>query len=98
MKITRIRIGLLPPENLRLQKRLDRLSGRDEAIPTPPEYENNYWAEAIEDGDTFYYRVSDTIVEITENEFCKVVINPSLYYFSTALKLHFRIKRAKEGN
>jgi hypothetical protein len=95
MKITRISIGLLPAENLRLQKWLDLLLGRYKAPPTPPEDENKYFAEAIEDGDKFYYRVNGTTVEISEDEFHKVVINPSLYYFSTALKLHFRIKRAK---
>lgn len=98
MKITRIRIGLFPPEKLRLRKRLNRLLRRDEAPPTPPEDENNYWAEVIKDGDKFYYRVNGTTVEITEDQFRKVVINPSLYYFSTALKLYLRIKRAKEGN
>jgi len=96
MKITRIRIGLLPPKKLRPQNWLDRLLGRDAAPPTPPEDENNYWAEAIADGDKFCYRVNGTTVEITEDEFCKVIGNPILYYFSTALKLHFRIKRAKE--
>lgn len=92
-KITRIRIGQLPFEESALQKRLDYLSGRDEV---PPNNENNYWAEAIEDGDKFYYRVNGTTVEITAAEFGKVIINPRLYYFSTALKLHVRIKRSKE--
>ena len=97
MKITRIRIGLLLPEKLRFQKRLDRLLGRDDAPSAAPEDANNYWAEAIEDGDKFYYRANGTTLEITEDQFCKVIINPSLYYFSTALKLHLRIKQAKEG-
>ena len=56
-----------------------------------------YWAKAIEDGDRFYYRVNGVTVEISEYEFSNVVINPHLYYFSTALKLHLRIKRAKDG-
>lgn len=93
-KITRIRIGQLPFEESALQKRLDYLLGRDEV---PPVDKNNYWAEAIEYGDKFYYRVNGTIVEITEYEFGKVIVNSRLYYFSTALKLHFRIKRAMEG-
>jgi hypothetical protein len=97
IKITRIRIGLLPPEKWMLERWHDRLLGRDMAPSTPPEDENNYWAGAIEDGDKFYYRVNGTTVEITKDQFCKVVINPSLYYFSTAMKLHFKIKRAKEG-
>jgi hypothetical protein len=93
-KITRIRIGLLPFEELASQKRFDYLLGRDEVLP---DNENNYWAEAIEYGDKLYYRVNGTTVEITEYQFGKVIDNPRLYYFSTALKLHFRIKRATEG-
>jgi hypothetical protein len=94
VKITRIRIGQLPFEESALQKRLDYLLGHDEV---PPDDKNNYWAEAIEDGDKFYYRVNGTTAEITEAEFGKVILNPRLYYFSTALKLHYRIKRATEG-
>ena len=60
---------------------------------TPEDY---YWAEAIEDGDKFYYRADGTTVEITKYEFCEVMDNPRLYYFSTALLLHYRIKRAKD--
>jgi pullulanase/glycogen debranching enzyme len=95
MKITRIRIGLLSTEKLRFQKRLDHPLGSDEAPTTPLDDAHHYWAEAIEDGDKFYYRVNDTTVEITRYEFSKVVINPWLHYFSTALKLHKRIERAK---
>lgn len=62
-------------------------------VEPPPE--DGYWAEAIEDGDKLYYRVSGTTVEITEYEFRLVIRNPYLYYFSTALYLHFRIERAK---
>lgn len=98
MKITRIRIGLILPKKLRLQIQLDRLLGGDEAPPTPPEDANNYWAEAIEDGDKFYYRVDGITIEIPEGQFCEVVINPSLYYFSTALKLHCRIQQASKEN
>lgn len=61
---------------------------------TPPDDDCHYWAEAIEDGDQFYYLVNDTILEISEYEFGKVVANPYRYYFSTALKLHKRIELA----
>jgi hypothetical protein len=96
MKVIRIRIGLLPPKTLRLQKRLDHRLGCNEANPTPPDDDCHYWAEAIEDGDKFYYLVNDIILEISEYEFGKVVLNPYLYYFSMALKLHKRIERAKQ--
>ena len=57
--------------------------------------EYHYWAEAIEEGDRFYDRVNGMTGEISEYEFSNVVSNPHLYYFSTALKLHLRIKRVK---
>ena len=93
-RITCIRIGQLQFEESASQNQLDYLSGRDEV---PPDDEYNYWAEAIEYGDKFYYKINSTTVEITEYEFGKVIRNPTLYYFSTALKLHFRIKQASEG-
>lgn len=52
-----------------------------------------YPAEAIEDGGRYFYRVGHTTIEITELEFNRVVKNPRLYYFSTALKLHFLIQK-----
>jgi hypothetical protein len=47
--------------------------------------------EVFKDGDKFYYRGDNTTIEITEEEFHKVKVNPSLYYFSTALKLHLKV-------
>ncbi len=84
-KITRLRIGL---DLVRLSLQL--------GLPPGPYDENNYWAEAIECGDKFYYRAKGIILEITEIECRRVVGNPVLHYFSTALKLHLRIQR-KEG-
>lgn len=43
------------------------------------------------------YRAKGVTIEIEEYEFRQVVENPSLYYFSTALKLHCRIERATAG-
>jgi len=97
INITHLRIGLLGTKNLRLQKQLHRQLQRGEMSADLPDDENNYWAEAIEDGDEFYFRVNGTTVEITESEFGRVIINPSLYYFSTALELHVRIKWAADG-
>ncbi|MBA5865196.1 MAG: hypothetical protein GDA67_00700 [Nitrospira sp. CR1.3] len=97
MKVIRIRIGLLPPGTVRSQKRFDHRLKRNKADSTPPDDESHYWAEAIQDGDKFYYLVNDAILEISEYEFGKVILNPYLYYFSTALKLHKRIERAKQA-
>lgn len=97
VKINHLRVGLSGTEALREQIRLDRLSGRDGASLTLPDDEYNYWAEAIEAGDKFYYRVNGITVAITEHEFRMVVGNPTLFYVSNALKLHYRIKtKAKE--
>ena len=86
-KITRLRIGLHNTAALRERNRLDRLSGNDDASVIPPDDENNYWADVIEDRDKFYYRVNGASIGITGQELRMVVSNPSLYYFSTALKL-----------
>jgi hypothetical protein len=96
MKITRIRIRLQPSKDLDSGEHFDHPLGCDDASPAPPEDENNYWAEAIEDGDKFHYRVDDTTLEITADQFRRVIDNPTLYYFSTALKLHLEIKRVKK--
>lgn len=94
-KITRVRIGLLPTAALRLRDSIDVIGQFDGAYPLPSDDENNYWADVIQDGTEFYYRVDDRTVEIDEDEYCKVIANPLLYYFSTALNLHYRIKRSR---
>ena len=60
--------------------------------------EHHYWAEAIEHNGRFYYRVDGITVEITAHEHRMVALNPRLYYFSTALKLHKHIEHARESN
>jgi len=92
-KITRVRIGSHTTADLRKQNHLDRLAGKVPTSLDPPDDDRNYWAEAIEVGGKFFYRAKGTTVEISEYEFRRVVRNPSLYYFSTALKLHYRIER-----
>lgn len=66
-------------------------------VLTRNDVDHSYWAEAVQDGDRHYYRVNGITVDITEDQYRKVVKNPYLYYFSTALELHKRIERAKEG-
>lgn len=96
-KITRLRVGSLATKELREQNRLDRQAGKVPATLDPPDDDNNYWAEAIEDGDRFYYRAKGVTIKTEEYEFRRVVENPTLYYFSTALKLHCRIEQAGAG-
>ena len=54
---------------------------------------SHYWAENYEDADHHYYRARGVTLRITREQFHKVVNNPHLYYFSTALKLHLQIER-----
>lgn len=96
MTTTRVRIGLLPTAQLRLRTGIDIASHQDHPHPFPPDDQNNYWAYVIMDGGRCYYRVDGTTVEIDADQVHKVISNPSLHYFSTALKLHCDIKRARE--
>ena len=59
----------------------------------PPTADRDYLAEVLIDGGQFLYRAKGVTVPITEYEASKVIKNPYLYYFSTALKLHYRINR-----
>ena len=93
VKLTRLRIESHTTREFREQNRLDRLAGKVPTSLDSPDDDNNYWAEAIEDQGKFYYRAKGITIEIGEDEFRRVVENPTLYYFSTALKLHSRIER-----
>jgi hypothetical protein len=57
-----------------------------------------YDAEAIEASGRYYYRIGATTIEVTKNEFNRVLANPRLYYFSTALKLHKLIEKGLRKN
>lgn len=57
--------------------------------------EHDYRAMVIRTNVEIFYLAKGVIVPIEEYEAQRVVENPFLYYFTTALKLHFRIKRAK---
>jgi hypothetical protein len=52
-----------------------------------------YNAEAIDDCGRYYYRVGKRTIEISKNEYDRVIANPRLYYFSTALKLHKSVEK-----
>lgn len=52
-----------------------------------------YIGLAIEDGGSYYYWAKGVSLKINQHEYELVKANPKLYYFSTALKLHFRVER-----
>jgi hypothetical protein len=56
-----------------------------------------YVACAIEEDGKYYYQVGEKILEITEYEYDAVRKNPNLHYFTTALKLHFRMGLENKG-
>ena len=95
MNITQLKIGLLQVTGSRWKKLLGVF--RDRYIPTIfIKNENYYFAEAIEYQGEYFYRVDGVTVKAEQYEYERVIANPSLYYFSSALKLHHRIRKAKE--
>ena len=95
MNITQLKIGLLQVNDSKWKKLLDFF--RDRYIPISfIKDENNYFAEAIEHDGQYFYRVDGVTVKAEQYEYERVIANPSLYYFSSALKLHHRIRKAKE--
>jgi hypothetical protein len=56
-----------------------------------------YVAQAIEEDSKYYYQVGEQIIEITNIEYDRVTKNPNLYYFSTALNLHYRMELENKG-
>lgn len=59
--------------------------------------EYRYTGIAIEDGGKYYYWAKGVSLEIKDWEYANIKLNPKLYYFSTALKLHHRIDRALDA-
>ena len=95
MNITYVKIGLHQFNNSNLKKRLTSL--RDRFLPIALyQDENNYLAEAIELEGQYFYRINGVTVQAEKYEYEQAIANPRLYYFSSALKLHFRVKKAKE--
>ena len=54
-----------------------------------------YVVDLIDDEGSYFYRSNGTTIEITKDEYANILVNPRLYYFSSALKLQFRAQRAK---
>lgn len=52
-----------------------------------------YFATAIEYKGRYYYQVFGEVLQITRLEHDRIITNPYLYYFSTALKMHLRIQK-----
>jgi len=95
--ITRLRVGNWRTDELREANRRARKAALPLLRPDPPDDKDNYWAEAIKLGENYFYRIGETVVPVTEYEYRMVIANPNLYYFSSALKLHHRVERARQG-
>lgn len=94
--VTRLRVGLHHSSGLRDVNRIAREAGYPQPQPDLPDDENNYWADAIRRGNSYLYRVGETVIPISEHEYNLVIKNPNLYYFSSALKLHYRVNRVRD--
>lgn len=68
---------------------IDELKKFDPAEQGLSQY--RYTGIAIEDGSKYYYWAKGVSIEIADWECANIKLNPKLYYFSTALKLHHRI-------
>lgn len=53
--------------------------------------ECHYWAEAFKSDGRFFYHAKGVTIEIPEYRYHNVIANPYLYYFSSALSLHYQI-------
>ena len=95
--IIRLRVGNWRTAELREANRRAREAALPLLRPDPPDDKDNYWAEAIKLGENYFYRIGETVVPVTEYEYRMVIANPNLYYFSSALKLHHRVERARQG-
>ena len=51
-----------------------------------------YKAQAINIGTRYFYRVYERETEISEIDYMRIIGNPSLHYFSTALRLHIQLE------
>jgi len=95
MKITKLKICLHQFNRSDLKKSLSDL--RDRFIPLAfYQDDNNYIAEAIKYRGKYFYRIAGVTVEAEQYEYERVIVNPQLYYFSSALKLHHRVRKARE--
>ncbi len=56
----------------------------------------NYIGISIEDQGQYYYWAKGISIPITAREQALIRKNPKLFYFSTILKLHHRIRRLRE--
>jgi hypothetical protein len=94
MNITPLQIGLHQSNQSTIKQQWIAL--RNRFVPLVfYRNEHHYIAEAISYEGRHYYRVDGTTVELAQHEYQRVIKNPKLYYFSAALKLQHRIKRAK---
>jgi hypothetical protein len=77
MKITKVQVKVLPPECSYCP---DRCYGQ-----------TKYEAEAIEHRGYYFYRVGKRVIGIEKWEYERVCEYGVLHYFTTALKLHYRL-------
>lgn len=75
---------------------IEHLNNRPAIFKPPKLARYQYIGIAIEDQGSYYYWAKGVSLKISEQEYHYIKANPKLYYFSTALKLHFRIEQKLE--
>jgi len=95
MNITKVQISPIVPQGSEIKRRW--IAFRNRYIPIRfYQDDRHYRASVIQSQDQYFYQVGNTTIQITAYEYEKVIQNPRLYYFSSALKLHHRLAKAKE--
>lgn len=92
-EIVRIRIRQSSTDPQLKGQVLDSVSDSTVQTELIPAETSSYWAEVIRAEEQFFYRIGNTLIDISKDEYCRVIENPNLYYFFTALYLHQRIGR-----
>ncbi|AWW47817.1 hypothetical protein DPM17_03615 [Polynucleobacter paneuropaeus] len=73
---------------------IEQLIKEPQIFRPPDNADYEYVGIAIEDQGAYYYWARGVSIKISEREYHFIIANPKLYYFSTALKLHFQIENA----
>lgn len=95
MNITKVQISPIVPQGSEIKRRW--IAFRNRYIPISfYQDDGHYKAVIIQTQDQYFYQVGNTTIQITAYEYEKVIKNPCLYYFSLALKLHYRLAKANE--
>ena len=96
-EVTRLRIGTHRTGDLREANQLAREAGKPLRRPDPPDDEKTTGPRPSASATVISTGSATSSCRLTEYEYRMVIANPNMYYFSSALKLHYRIQRKRDG-